>query len=132
LVTIRLLLLFPHLAPYHLRQTFVKIAAWHFLYFPPRAVVYDAHIRPVGDGLVRVESLVGEVPEQARFPRTSLPNEHQLCPSDSLCPADYRLVVCAHYFIHISCQQRHVSTLCVVRMRTAAAADSLAVHQAEE
>jgi hypothetical protein len=76
LATIRLLILFSYLASHHLRQTFIKIPARHFFRLAPRAVVYDAHIRPVGDGLVRVESLVGEIPEQARFPRTPLPNKH--------------------------------------------------------
>jgi hypothetical protein len=128
LATIR----FPsHHAPHHLRHAFVEVPARHLLCLVPHAVAHNAHVRAVGDSLVSLEALVGEVPEEARFPRAPLPYEHQLRPWDSLRPAEHRLVVRVHQFVHTNGQQRHLRLLCLFRGRIVAANLS-AVQEAED
>ena len=104
--------LLSHLASHHLRHAFVKVPTRHFLRLTPHVVVYDAHVRTVGDALVRLEALVGEISEQARLARTPLPDEHQLRPCDSLRSAENRLVVRLHKCAPASCLlSQHVGTL---------------------
>ena len=104
--------LLSHLASHHLRHAFVKVPTRHFLRLTPHVVVYDAHVRTVGDALVRLKALVGEISEQARLARAPLPDEHQLRPCDSLRSADNRLVVRLRKCAPASCLLlQHVGTL---------------------